>query len=269
VTRRKPLLVLLCAVVLLTSCRSWQRYPNVSVQDMYAGLQGYMHEYHPLQPLPALEPGRELEVNTSSSTNGWLVLFFVLTTAGLLLPLGQDLTVALRGDGGEGCELAVEATSGWLLFYALPVTGHEEGREQFVRDAILAQARQRRTEQRQASQTIYALLDAVRGRKLDAFRALLWRVVERPERAAAWLDDEGFWSAVRAQPTRAVHVSWPAHERTITHSQLFGLTHTTERYRCLWVDVELGPETQRFEVVQDGQGFKVALPIGEDGRLQR
>ncbi len=109
----------------------------------------------------------------------------------------------------------------------------------------------------------------MRQQDLTGFRRLLWSRHAHTSRAKEWLADAAFWSAEHEWPLDEVTVSWPPHIRTRTKKALFGLLSTTNHYECLWVDVKLGPERRRYEVVKDAGRFTLVLPLSADGALQR
>ena len=241
---RPSLTLALCALLALGGCRSWQSYPDVSPDDMRAGVQMWLDANHRGHAFPRPDEEGFSEIEIEKDLRGFGTFLIAILTAGLYIPLDREYEVAVR-PGRQGAELAVDISERANVIWFIPVNSRLEGLEEGSRSEILANARRRVPSQRAAAAAIYSGLSAVRSADLAAFQEVLDPSVE--ERAGrTWWQTESAWGRLAYDPPTSVEVSWPPHLHETVHRSFF--SQVTKRWERLWVTVSLGEEQRRIEV---------------------
>lgn len=251
----------LCALLVLGGCRSWRSYPDVSPDDMRAGVQMWLDAHHDGHRFPAPDADGFADIEIEKDLRGFGTFLIAILTAGLYIPLDREYELAVR-PAGEGAELAVDISEHAQVIWFIPVDSRLEERELRTRNEVLANARRRVPSQRAAAAAIYSSLSAVRAADFPAFcETLDPSVGEAPART--WWRTESAWGRLAYDPPTEVEVSWPPHLHETVHQGFF--SRTTRRTERLWVTVTLGEEQRRFEVQrQKGEPERYRLlPLAE------
>lgn len=234
----------LCALLLVSGCRSWQSYPDVSPADMRAGVQMWLDAHHEGHTLSPPDPEGFAEVELEKDLRGFGTFLIAILTAGLYIPLDREYELAVR-PGERGAELAVDISERAQVLWVIPVDSRLESREEGARAEVLSNARRRTPCQRAAAAAVYSALSAVRAADFLAFRQTLDPSVEQGP-AQDWWRAESAWGQLAYEPPTSLEVSWPPHLHETVQRRLFG--QVTRRAERLWVTVQLGEERRRLEV---------------------